>query len=308
MTGEPEPDPARRPPDLLFPVPQDAFPFAHRFADLPSGARLHYVDEGPAHATHTILFLHGNPTWSFLYRRIIADLRSTYRCVAVDYPGFGLSVAPPGYTYRPAEHSAAIEAFCLWLALGPMTLMVHDWGGPIGLGLAGRRPQWIDRLIIGNTWAWPVKGDITKERFSGLMGGPIGRFFGINFNAIVHLFLRAGTRRTLSARELEMYVRPFRSRSRRYPTVIFPREITAASAYMREVEAGLWRIADRPVLIVWGTADPVYHLKDLERFERLFPNHTTVRLEGARHYIQEDAPESIGMAIRQFLSASAQRA
>jgi pimeloyl-ACP methyl ester carboxylesterase len=296
-----ERDPGAGANGLLFPVPEDLYPFAHRFADLPRGERIHYVDEGPTNARHTIVFLHGNPTWSFLYRHIIKDLRSTFRCVAPDYPGFGLSSGSPAGRELAREYSKSIEAFLDQLRLGPLTLMVQDWGGPIGLGLAGRHPEWFDHLVLGNTWAWPAGSDRDKRRFSRLMGGPVGRFLGTHFNGIVHLFMRLGTAKKYSSRELEMYLRPFRRKGRRQPTVVFPHEIVSSSEYLTEVESGLTNIAGLPTLIVWGVADGVYPPRDRERFEKIFPNHTTVLLREAKHYIQEDAPEEICAAIRNFL-------
>ena len=296
-----ERSPGSGPNGLLFPVPEDLYPFAHHFLDLPNGANIHYIDEGPPDATRILVFLHGNPTWSFLYRHIIIALRSTYRCIAMDYPGFGLSTAPPGYDYRPRGQSTSVEDFIERLNLGRVTFMMQDWGGPIGFGVAGRRPEWIDRLIVGNTWAWPSDGDAKKERFSRLMGGPFGQFLGTNFNGIVHMFLRGGTSRRLSPREFEMYLRPFRQKSRRRPTIILPAEIVGSRPYLQDVERGLAKIVDRPMLILWGTADKVYRPEDRERFEKIFPNHKTVLLRGANHYIQEDAPEAICTAIRQFL-------
>lgn len=110
-------------------VDDELFPFESRFVDI-DGHSVHYVDEGSG---PTLLFLHGNPTWSFDYREVIESLRSEFRCVAVDYPGFGLSVAAPRYRYLPAEHAEVIGGFVDALALSGATLVAHDWGGPIGL-------------------------------------------------------------------------------------------------------------------------------------------------------------------------------
>jgi haloalkane dehalogenase len=301
---------SRRGPDdgsngLSFPVPDELYPFQHRFVDLPGGIHMHYIDEGPPQPdAPTILLLHGNPTWSFLYRNIILGLRSTFRCVAPDYPNFGLSTAPAHRVYRPAEQSRILEAFCQRLGLRQTIMMVHDWGGPIGLGLAGRQPELVKGLVIANTWAWPADGDRDKIRFSSFFGGPFGRFLGINFNAIVRIFLRLGTQRSLSDAEMDCYLRPFHDRNRRAATAAFPREIVASGEYMREVLAGLGRIANLPALIVWGAADISSSLADKDRFEVLFPNHSTLILDGARHFVQEDAPAEICAAIRRFVLSS----
>jgi haloalkane dehalogenase len=137
------------------------------------GARLHYVDDGSG---PTILMLHGNPTSSFLYRHLIAGLRDRFRCVALDYPGFGESRAPAGYDFTPRTHSYVVERFVEQLGLGALTLFVQDWGGPIGLGFAGRPPELVQRLVVGNTWAWPVNGDRHFEYFSRLMGEGAGHY------------------------------------------------------------------------------------------------------------------------------------
>jgi haloalkane dehalogenase len=286
---------------LRFPVDEKLYPFAHHFVDLPNGARVHYLDEGPAQASETIVFLHGNPTWSFLYRNIVKELRGEYRCIALDYPGFGLSEAPAGYDFLPRAHSRSVEQFFDALKISNATLMVQDWGGPIGLGVAGRRPELVKSLVIGNTWAWPKDGDANARRFSGFMGGPIGRFLGLEFNGIPHMFFAIGARDPLPDDVFEMYLRPFRRPDRREPTVIFPREIIASGEYLAEVERNLGRVADRPALIVWGAKDGGFRPADRERFERTFANHRTVILETAKHFIQEDEPARVAAEIRTFL-------
>jgi haloalkane dehalogenase len=294
-------DPGPGPNGLKFPVDEKLYPFAHHFVDLPNGARVHYLDEGPAQASETIVFLHGNPTWSFLYRNIVKGLRGEYRCIALDYPGFGLSDAPAGYDFLPRTHSRSVEQFFDALKISNATLMVQDWGGPIGLGVAGRRPELVKSLVIGNTWAWPKDGDANARRFSAFMGGPIGRFLGLNFNGIPHMFFAIGARDPLPDDVFEMYLRPFRRPDRREPTVIFPREIIASGEYLAEVEKNLARIADRPALIVWGAKDGGFRPPDREKFERTFANHRTVILETAKHFIQEDEPARIAAEIRKFL-------
>jgi pimeloyl-ACP methyl ester carboxylesterase len=296
-------DPGPGPNGLKFPVDETLYPFAHHFVSLPDGARIHYLDEGPAQASETIVFLHGNPTWSFLYRNIVKELRGEYRCIALDYPGFGLSEAPPGYDFLPRTHSRSVEQFFDALKLSNVTLMAQDWGGPIGLGLAGRRPELVKSLVIGNSWAWPKDDQVHARRFSALMGGPIGRFFGLSFNAIPHVFFAIGTRDPLPDEVMEMYLRPFRRPERREPTVIFPREIIASREYLAEVAANLPRISSRPALIIWGTKDAGFRPPDRERFERTFPKHRTVLLETAKHFIQEDEPARIAAEIRAFLRA-----
>lgn len=148
---------------MKFDVPHELYPFEHRFVDLGNRVDMHYVDEGQG---ETLLMLHGNPSWSFLYRKMILKLRGSFRCVAPDYPGFGLTEAPLDYGFTPGEHSQQIERFVDRLGLTDITLVMQDWGGPVGLGLAVRRPELVKRLVIGNTWAWSLVGERRNELFS----------------------------------------------------------------------------------------------------------------------------------------------
>ena len=281
--------------ERAFDVPADLFPFEHRFVGL-DGADVHYIDEGRG---EPILLLHGNPTWSFLYRKIVGALRDSFRCIALDYPGFGMSTGPAGYRFTAREHSAVVERFVDRLGLEDLTLMVQDWGGPIGLGFAGRRSQKVARLVVGNTWAWPHRGDRRISVFSAVMGGPLGRSASFAFNGVVRFFMRRGVVRSLAPDVYAMYLAPFRDRRSRAPVTIFPREPVSAEAYLREVELGLPALRGRPALIVWGTRDFAFGAKERERFEAAFPKHHTVLLD-AGHFIQEDAGAEIARAFREW--------
>lgn len=174
--------------------------------------------------------LHGNPTWSFLYRDIVTGLRDRYRCVAVDHPGFGLSSAAPGYRDTPAEHADVLEQLVLLLDLRDVTMMVQDWGGPIGFAVATRHPERFDAFVIGNTWAWP-KGDPGTRLFSRLLGGPIGRRLIANRNLFVERILPGGVRRLkLSDAVMDAYRGPFPTPASRRPTSSSgPKRIRCAS-------------------------------------------------------------------------------
>jgi haloalkane dehalogenase len=132
-------------------LPENIFPFQSRHVVV-DGANVHYVDEGEG---PVLLLMHGNPTYSFLYRELITGLQNTFRCIAIDYPGFGLSTAPPGYRFTPAEHADVIEKLVKQLDLTGITMMVTDGGGTIGFAVATRNGDRFSAFIIGNTWAWP---------------------------------------------------------------------------------------------------------------------------------------------------------
>ena len=273
-------------------VPNDLYPFQDRWADI-NGNLVHYVDEGEG---PPLLLLSGNPSWSFGYREIIKRLRHRFRCLAVDYPGFGLSKASPSYDCRPASHSKVIEALVDELGVDGITLMGYDWGGPIGLGVAGRRPEKFRAFVIGNTWAWPADRP-TMRFFSALMGGPLSWLLIDRFNLFVNVLLPGGVkRRKLTEQEMAAYRGPFPPGHRR-PIRIFPREIVGSRAYLREVESNLSRISDRPALILWADQDPGFKAPERKRFEATFARHRTIELVNVGHNLEEDAPDEIAAAI-----------
>jgi haloalkane dehalogenase len=261
------------------------------------GARLHVRDEGSG---PPLLMLHGNPTWSFLYREIIAGLRDRFRCIAVDLPGFGLSQAPAGYGFTPAEHARVIGALVDALELEGATLMVQDWGGPIGLRVATQRPQRFDRFVLGNTWAWP-KSDPGTQFFSRFLGGPVGGWLVEHRNAFVEWIIPTNVKRhKLPDQVMAAYRGPFPTVDSRRPARVFPREILASRAWLAEIERDLGVLRDRRALLVWPTKDIAFGERERRRWEQVFPNHRTVILDGAGHYIQEDAAGEIVTAIRDW--------
>jgi haloalkane dehalogenase len=284
---------------LAFDVPRAMFDVEHHFANLPSGARVHYVDEGEG---ETLLFLHGNPAWSFQWRDLVHGLRGSYRCVALDYPGFGLSDAPPEFGFTPREESLVLEEFVDWLGLRDVTLVMQDWGGPIGLGFAGRRPELVRGFVLGSTWAWPTTTAEPRGKFSWLVGGPVGEFFQMNFNAFATLGIQNGIVRDLPPDELDVYVRPFRSLDRRGIAAFYPGQITAATAYFEEVEAALPRLADKEALIFWALLDPGFPDSDRARLERALPRHHTIELPEANHFFFEDSADRMVQEILAFMS------
>lgn len=273
------------------------YPFRSRQTLLKNGATVHYVDEGKG---PTVLFLHGNPTWSFLYRNIIVGLKNQFRCIAPDYPGFGFSTPPSGYGFTAAEHADAMALFVEKLGLSDFTIFMHDWGGPIGFSVALRYPDRVHGFIIGNTWAWPLErvGPIT---FSLIMGGPLGRLITRCCNGIVRFFMKIGVATPLKAQTLKMYLAPFKNQKDRSPTHIFPRQLRAAKAFLSKVYNGLPELSQKSALIVWGRKDFAFQQPERSRFEHVFPKHTTVLLPNAGHFIQEDAPNDISEAIRKWM-------
>lgn len=268
------------------------FPFDSHFIDL-LGNTIHYVDvgEGP-----TMLMYHGNPTWSFLYRQVIGRLSRHYRCIAFDYPGFGLSTAASDNRLTIDEHIEVSAAFVDALGLDGITSFVQDWGGPIGLSVATRRPDLHSALVIGNTFAWPSER-LSWAIASKTLGGPFGRILVDRFNVLARTVPNAHHRRKLEPKEARHYTAPFPTRSRRSGTRRFIAQVTGARTTLERLERELPRISHLPSLILWGTEDGFFGNDELERLSELFENRTVERLEGAGHFIQSDAPDDVCKAI-----------
>ena len=279
----------------------ELFPFASRFVEV-AGARVHYVDEGPG---PTLLMLHGNPTWSFLYRHLITGLRDRFRCVALDLPGFGLSTAPDGYGFSAVEHSNVVRGVIRQLDLRDYTMLVQDWGGPIGFAAALSEPDRLAGLVVGNTWAWP-KTDPVTTMFSLMLGSAPGhltaRYLGLFTHVAVPLS-RGHSR--LTADEMTMYRGPHPTAASRVPVQTFARQLLKARPFLADLERRLPEVADRPALILWPTRDPAFRGPERRRWEQLLTHSETVLLEGAGHFFPDDVPDEAVRAISDWSARTA---
>jgi len=277
---------------------RQAYPFTSRFLEV-GGARMHYIDEGTG---PTILFVHGTPTNSFEYRHLIAALRQRWRCVALDHLGFGLSERPADFPYTPAAHAANLAEFVERLELRAPVLIVHDYGGPIGLPLAldGK----VSKVVLLNTWMWPLDDDPEMVWRARLVGGTLGRLMYRWLNASLRLVMPSayGDRRNLTPAIHRQYLEPFRDRAARV-RVLWP--LARALLGSRDYYASLWaqrqRLPALPSLIVWGMKDTAFRPHQLARWEALLPRATIVRLAAAGHWPHEEAPGEVVRAIEQFL-------
>lgn len=275
-------------------VDDGLFPFESRFVEL-DGNVVHYVDEGSG---PILLMLHSNPVWSFVYREAIAALRDRFRCIALDFPGFGLSTAASGYRYRAQDHAELLVTFLDHLELSHLTLVGHSWGGPLGLHAALKRPHKFERLILTNTWAWPLNGDLSSEAFSRCAGGSIGRALTKRFNLFVNYFIpSAHKRRKLSDAEMAHYREATPTPESRQACAALPGELTGAREFFTDLADQLDAVAQLPTLILWADADPIFTDRYRARLEATFPNHTTTVLRGVGHFLQSDAPAEFSEAI-----------
>lgn len=276
------------------PVPE-LFPFESRWFDSSVGP-VHYVDEGEG---RPLLLLHGNPDWSFLYRHLIAALRGSFRCIALDYPGFGLSVHPEGYGYTPAEHAAVVSELVERLDLTDAIVMGQDWGGPIGMEVASRMPERVSGLVMGNTWYWPAKTRMFRA-FSRVMSSAPAQWLIVQRNAFVRPLMSGMIKADLSAMEMAHYLDVVPTPQSRRGIAEFPKQILASGAWLSALERRAARtLSGKQMLLVFGRRDPAFGSESVSaRWLRVFPGATLVELPEAGHYIQEDAPREIADAIR----------
>jgi haloalkane dehalogenase len=266
------------------------YPFQSRYLSL-DGHHIHYIDEGMG---PTLLFLHANPLWSFQYRVIIASLRDHFRCIALDYPGFGLSKPRQGYISTLTANSTLVEHFIQALDLRDITLVAHDASVAIGLGAAVRHPDWFRALVISNGFAWPLTEDPSINSFIRIVASGFFRFMVINFN----LLARYTTfNLKISKVAKRAYLMPFADKALRHHQHDLFQSIVNSRDYLLDLKSRLSELKDFPVLLAFADSDPTYKAGWLQRYEGIFSNHTSVRVEGSHHFPQEYNPGVIANAI-----------
>jgi pimeloyl-ACP methyl ester carboxylesterase len=277
------------------------YPFDSNFFDI-NGSRLHYIDEGKG---ETILFVHGTPSWSFDFRNVIKVLRSRYRCVAVDHIGFGLSEKPEYFDYSTRSHSDTLEQFVLHKGLESITLVVHDFGGPIGLNFAMRHPARVRNLVILNSWLWSTSAKPEFKKLSKFLQSPLLPFLYryLNFSPRFILPSTFGERK-LAGKLMKQYTKPFADKSQRNGTLAFARSLLRDQEWFESLWTNRKSICDKPTLLIWGLKDPLLKQEYLEKFLSGFPGSTALRLEQSGHFPQEEQPLEVAQAIMKFLIAN----
>jgi len=278
------------------------FPYEPHFVSVTGRVRLHYVDEGPRDAA-PLLFVHGNPTWSYLWRRQIAELSAEgRRCVAFDNMGFGRSDKPPHLAaYALRAHIDNAVALIDDLDLRDITLVAHDWGGPIGIGALLERRERFERMVLINTWAWELPSFLPpflrEFRTEGL-----GEILVLGGNLFVESMPGAMAHRDIDPQMMDAYRAPFPDFWSRAGQLAFHREIPLterdrSAPLMGEIHEALERL-DLPVTLVWGMRDPVFQPVFLDQWVELFPDAEVVRITDASHFVIEDRPDMVTEALR----------
>ena len=279
---------------IEFSPDPDLYPFASQWFDSSRG-RLHYVDSGSG---PPLVLWHGNPTWSFLYRDIIKALQDRFRCIALDYLGFGLSERPAGFGYTIEEHAAVMGELIDHLNLDGYLTMGQDWGGPISMAVATARADRVRGVVLGNTWFWPADDPATKI-FSRVMGSWPMQWAILQRNFFVERLIPAGTAKTPSPQVMAHYRGVQPSPEARAGVARMPKEILAAHPLLERLAQDVpARLGAKPTLLVWGMKDVAFRPgRNIPQMRTAFSEHVIVELPNAKHYIQEDAPAEIAAAI-----------
>ena len=274
------------------------YPFKSRFIELESG-RMHYVDEGKG---AVFLFVHGTPTWSFLYRRFIKKLSQHYRCIAIDHLGFGLSESPKSFSGTPQAHANNLSSFIQKLDLKSITLVVHDFGGPIGLATGIQHADRIKQVVLFNSWLWETKTNEDVLKIDKLINGWLGRTLYLYFNFSPKVLLKQGfsNKQLLSKNLHKHYTKPFPNKPSRMPLLHIAQSLLGASDWYQEQWESLGSLADKKWLILWGTKDQFISMSYLDKWKTKLP-HAKVRAFDCGHFVQEEYSKEAISEIEEFM-------
>ncbi len=287
---------------------QSLYPFPSQFyaPHGSTGPRLHYVQAGPDSdlqlGQQTVLCVHGNPTWSFYYREILNHQRSSARAIAVDNMGCGLSDKPQHYDYCLKQHIANLVGLIKELDLRNITLVVHDWGGAIGLGAAEQVPERMSGLVVLNTAAFPPP--YIPIRIAACRWPLVGNWAMRRLN----LFARAALTMTLNRLPrlddavAAGLIAPYDSWNHRVAIARFVQDIPMTKDHptwqvLYDIETHLKTLAHLPIEIVWGMRDWCFRPECLERFETIWPDAHVTRLDDVGHYVMEEASREVNEAV-----------
>ncbi|HMQ06398.1 MAG TPA: alpha/beta fold hydrolase [Saprospiraceae bacterium] len=277
---------------------KEEYPFTSRFINL-EGQQLHYIEEGEG---ETILFVHGTPSWSFDFRKVICELLPEYHCVAMDHLGFGLSEKPRIADYTPQTHSRRLESFVLTKNFNKITLVLHDFGGPIGFHFAMQHPEKIRRLVVLNSWMWSIVGEPEFNKLKKMVNNPVLPFLYRYLNFSPRFIMPASFGKIkLSKKIKKQYTAPFQNWYEREGMLAFARSLVNDQNWFGELHEKSISIRNKEVLIIWGQKDPILGMAYLHRFMDIFPNHRVMKLVEAGHFPQEENPLEIAHEIRTFM-------
>lgn len=295
-----------------------SWPYQPKYINV-GGVRLHYVDEG--NGPETLLLLHGEPTWSFLFRQQIAEWSKRYRVIALDHMGFGRSGAPTDRTYYLQDHVDNLEKFVAGLALKDITLVMHDFGGPVGMGFALRHPDKVDRIVSVNGPTPMGQADLPSRLAANAEKSPwfqwifraadnntlVPTLNNAQYNILSTLKLNGFVRNeVITPQWIRAYASPYLYEQRAMGAIGWAEGIANGKHHFAAADQKTAvKLSNIPALALWGEEDHTLHADEfLPLFHQAFPNGTSILLPGAGHYSPEDAPQAINAAVIAFVEQS----
>lgn len=279
-----------------------------RWVEVEEG-RLHFVRAGPENeapgGAPRVVLVHGTPTWSYEWRHLLQRLAPTHEVMALDHLGFGRSDRPDRAAYTPEAHARRFaQAMGTLAPEGPVSLVVHDFGGPIALDWALEHPERLAHLVVVNSWMWPLTDDPAMARMARLAGGGLFRLAYRHLNASLRFIMPAayGNRRHLTRDIHTQYLAPFRDPVAR-ERVLFAlaRSLAGSSDFYATLWARRERVAGVPATLLWGMEDSALKPSLLERWGEALPHAAVHRLDGVGHWPHEEAPEAFGDRVAEAL-------
>lgn len=279
---------------------REAWPFSPRWFEH-EGARMHYVDEGEG---PVVVLCHGTPSWGWEWRHVIADLRADHRVLCLDMLGFGLSDKPPQADLRPEAQSRRIAAWLDHLGIDHAHFVVHDFGGPIGLGAVLLDPARLGSITLINTFAWDLQHDSTIRLSSKFFGTALGKWLytTFNFSAKVMAPSAWGDKKKRTPAIQRHYEGPFPTPASRLSTWTFARELIQSGAFYQRIWDARATWGRAPTALLWGTSDIAFGTRYLAIFEEALPGALVTRLPGVGHFPQEEAPAEVIRVIRETVA------
>ncbi len=271
------------------------------------GGALHYLDEGPRDAP-VLLCLHGNPTWSFYWREVVKTFSDRFRVVVPDHIGCGLSDKPQDWGYTLGDHVANVERLVEHLDLQDIVLVVHDWGGAIGMGLATRQPDRIKAAVVTNTAAF--RSSAIPPSIASCRIPVLGSLAVRGLNGFAWVATWKATAKGLDRSVKDGLLHPYDSWANRIATLRFVEDIPLRASHpsydtLVAIEQGLTGLTDRPMLILWGDDDFCFTPTFREEWQRRFPDAQVHAWDDVGHYVMEDAPGRVLEKMTPFLEALA---
>jgi haloalkane dehalogenase len=278
---------------------QGQYPFESRHLAV-EGGDMHYVDEGKG---EPIVFVHGFPTWSFMWRGLIRDLSVKHRCIAMDHIGFGLSDKPAEWSYSPEAHARNFRKLLDHVGVDRYHLVVHDFGGPIAFHHALDHPEQVNSITSVNSFMWSLKHDDNFVKFDHKVNGPIGRMAltatPLGLNKMLHDMVEQ--KQKVSNKVYPQYTGPYHNAQERQGPFGLAKSYISSSVWLYDQWIRKDALANKPVLVIWGAKDKLFNINQFNKWREQWPNAEMVSFPESGHLVFEEQANEFEAAVYMFI-------